>query len=157
MKLWNIFNAFFYSFPQLTSSLIDVQFEYCLVRWMMKKLTLSFFNKSEYPVFCESPFGCQYAKDLAWSSASNFLWSVKNMCRVSGGKKFQNLVFRKMDEEDSLDGMDDEESKNPLAFLGLQRFTINARKSLLYLLLFLQLNLFLHWVRHHRHKTILYI
>ena len=38
-----------------------------------------------------------------------------------------------MDEEDSLDGMDDEESKNPLAFLGLQRFTINATKSLLYL------------------------
>ena len=41
-----------------------------------------------------------------------------------------------MDEEDSLDGMDDEESKNPLAFLGLQRFTINATKSLLYLALY---------------------
>ena len=42
-----------------------------------------------------------------------------------------------MDEEESLDGMDDEESKNPLAFLGLQRFTINATKSLLYFLLYL--------------------
>ena len=41
-----------------------------------------------------------------------------------------------MDEEDSLDGMDDEESKNPLAFLGLQRFRINATKSLLYLILY---------------------
>ena len=29
--------------------------------------------------------------------------------------------FRTMDEEDSMDGMEDEESKNPLAFLGLQR------------------------------------
>ena len=49
-----------------------------------------------------------------------------------------------MDEEESLDGMDDEESKNPLAFLGLQRFTINATKSLLYLALYLLLYLFLH-------------
>ena len=58
--------------------------------------------------------------------------SVKNkcVCLVWVGR-FGHFVFRKMDEEDSLDGMDDEESKNPLAFLGLQRFKI--KKSLLYL------------------------
>ena len=59
---------------------------------------------------------------------------------------FQNLVFRKMDEEDSMDGMDDEESKNPLAFLGLQRFDINAAKSLLYLLSYLLLYLLLYFL-----------
>ncbi len=40
-----------------------------------------------------------------------------------------------MDEEDSIDGMDDEESKNPLAFLGLQRFGIIVTKTLIILYL----------------------
>ena len=54
------------------------------------------------------------------------------MSGLGGEKsKFPNLVFRKMDEEDSMDGMDDEESKNPLAFLGLQRFGLNVKKTLL--------------------------
>ena len=57
------------------------------------------------------------------------------LCTVSDvegvkNEMFQNSVFRKMDEEDSMDGMDDEESKNPLAFLGLQRYDINATTSL---------------------------
>ena len=51
-----------------------------------------------------------------------------------------------MDEEDSMDGMDDEESKNPLAFLGLQRFDINAAKSLLYLLSYVLLYLLLYFL-----------
>ena len=55
----------------------------------------------------------------------------KDMYLIWGKRKtqFRNLVFRKMDEEDSIDGMDDEESKNPLAFLGLQRFGIIVTKT----------------------------
>ena len=52
---------------------------------------------------------------------TNFCDKEKIFLHTGETAKFQLKVFRTMDEEDSMDGMEDEESKNPLAFLGLQR------------------------------------